>query len=225
MFPLGRGAWAGGRMKQPSTFWRAVMTSGIRSVHKSGDKPPLVKWWQPIRAIQMCPFGAIESCLEKIKACYKGCKWELSAHDDSSPTPLSAALHEATGSTGKQIPCSKKSKSWWLVLPISDKSPKGRTVCGMSTHLQRTIAGVRLVRAVKADKRDHNSCLVAAGRLQRAVIVSFITAGFTNPISTAVSINKRNTKHWYKHGLVLVWSGCGYADSIQIVWHQPETAS
>lgn len=110
-----------GRMKQPSTSWRAVMRSGIRSVHKSGNKPPLVKWWQPIRAIQMCPFGAIESCLEKIKACFKGCKWELSAHDDSSPTPLSAALHEATGSTGKQVPCSKKGKSWWFVFPISDK--------------------------------------------------------------------------------------------------------
>lgn len=84
-------------------------------------------------------------------------------------------------------------------------SPKGRTGCGTSTHLQRTTAGVRLVRAVKADKRDHNSCLVAAGRLQRAVTVSFITAGFTNPISTAVSISKRNTKHWYVLVLVLSW--------------------
>lgn len=205
-----------GRMKQPCTFWRAVMRSGIRSVHKSGNKPPLVKWWQPIRSIQMCPFGAIESCLGKIKACCKGCKWELLAHDDSSPTPLSAALHEATGSTGNRFPAPRKANpdGLYFLSLTSAWSPKGRTGCGTSAHLQRTTAGVRLVRAVKADKKDHNFSLVAAGRLQRAVTVSFITAGFTNPISTAVSISKRNTKHWYNYVLVLVWSGCVYADSV-----------
>lgn len=138
MTPLGRGPWAGGGWSSPSTVWRAVMRSGIRSVHKSGNKPPLVKWWQPIRAIQMCPFGAIESCLEKIKACYKGCKWELSAHDDSSPTPLSAELHEATGSTGNRFPAPRKANPDGLCLLslTSAWSPKGRTGCGTSTHLQ-----------------------------------------------------------------------------------------
>lgn len=56
----------------------------------------------------MCPFGAIESCLEKIKACYKGSKWELSAHDDSTLSPLPAAFHEATGSAVKLVPTQNK---------------------------------------------------------------------------------------------------------------------
>lgn len=56
----------------------------------------------------MCPFGAIESCLEKIKAFYKGSKWELSAHDDSTLSPLPAAFHEATGSAVKLVPTQKK---------------------------------------------------------------------------------------------------------------------
>lgn len=56
----------------------------------------------------MCPFGAIESCLEKIKACYKGSKWELPAHDDSRLNPLSGAFQEATGSAVKPVPTQKK---------------------------------------------------------------------------------------------------------------------
>lgn len=120
---------------------------------------------------------------------------------------------------GSRFPAPRKADpgGLYFLSLTSAWSPKGRTGCGTGTHPQRNAAGLRLVRAVKADKRDHDSCLVAAGRLQRAVTVSFITAGFTNPISTAVSIIKRNTKHWYNHVMFLVWSGCVYADSVQIV--------
>lgn len=118
----------------------------------------------------MSPFGAIESCLEKIKACCEGCKRELSAHDDSGPTAPSAALDEATGCTVKQFPAPKKAKpdGPYFLSPTSVWSPKGRTGCGTSARLQRTTAGLRLVRAVKAGKRDRGSCLVAGGETARS---------------------------------------------------------
>lgn len=37
------------------------------------------------------------------------------------------------------------------------------------------------------------------GRLQGAVTVSVITAGFGNAVSTAVSISEQNARHWHKH--------------------------
>lgn len=138
-----------------------------------------------------------------------------------TPAQLPCLQHfmKPQAALGSRFPAPRKADpdGFYFLSLIGAWSPKGRTGCGTSTHLQRTTAGTSLVRAVKADKRDHNSCLVAAGRLQRAVTVSFITAGFTNPISTAVSISKRNTKHWHSHELVLVWSRGVYPDSVHIV--------
>lgn len=80
-------------------------------------------------------------------------------------------------------------------------SSKGRTGCGTCTRLRRTTAGLRLVRAVRADKRDHGSHLVTAGGLRGAVTVSFITAGFANAVSTAVGTSKQKasngTSTWF----------------------------
>lgn len=138
-----------------------------------------------------------------------------------TPAQLPCLQHfmKPQAALGSRFPAPRKADpdGFYFLSLIGAWSPKGRTGCGTSTHLQRTTAGTSLVRAVKADKRDHNSCLVTAGRLQRAVTVSFITAGFTNPISTAVSISKRNTKHWHSHELVLVWSRGVYPDSVHIV--------
>lgn len=113
----------------------------------------------------------------------------------------------------------------YLLSPTSAWSPRGMADYGTSAGLRRTTAGLRLVRAVEADKRDHGSCRVAPGRLRGAVRVSFITAGFADAISTAVSISKGNTEHCYNHLVLLVWFGCVYADSLQIAWYQPEIAS
>lgn len=112
-----------------------------------------------------------------------------------------------------------------LLSPTSVWCPRGMADYGTSAGLQRTTAGLRLARAVEADKRDHGSCRVAAGRLEGAVRVSFITAGFAGAISTAVSISKWNTEHWCNHLVLLVWFGCVYADSLPIAWYQPENAS
>lgn len=147
--------------------------------------------------------------------------WWLQSNSPVCSMSWSHGLHS------EAVPCSKRAKpdGSYFLSPISVWSPKDRTGYGTRTCLQRTTAGLRLVRAVKVDKRDHGSWLLAVGRLQGAVTVSLVTAGFGNATSTAVSISEQNAKHWHNHLVLEVWFGCVCVDSLQILWYQPEIAS